>query len=467
MSPSPVFLYNSLTKSVTPLSTINPGQVKVYCCGPTVYHFAHLGNFRTYLYEDILVKMLRESGYHVEHVMNITDVGHLVSDADAGEDKMLVAMRREKKKSEEIAEYYTDCFFKDSQALNITRPNVVCKATEHIVEMIELIKALEQKGFTYFAGGNVYFDIAKCPDYGKLARLKLTELEAGARIEVDSHKKNPHDFVLWFTKSKFENQELQWDSPWGRGYPGWHIECSAMAIKYLGKNFDIHCGGIDHVPVHHTNEIAQSECALGHSWVNIWMHGEFLVNEKNEKIAKSSGGCPVIEDLKKAGIDPLAFRLMCLGTSYRKQLAFSWELLTIANETFKKLKRSVLELKKLAGNISTPPNERFLTEFRKELQNDLGTARGVALLWEVLGSNLPPSEKLSTLYSFGKIFSLGFESWEEETITVPQEVQQLIQDRDTARTDKNWAESDRLRDEIKKHGFVVEDVKGKTTVKRT
>lgn len=270
--------YNTLSRKVELFKPLVSGQASVYCCGPTVYNFQHIGNLKTYICEDLLVRTLRLAGYQVKHVMNITDVGHLTSDADQGEDKMLVAMRREGKSSKEIAEFYTKCFFEDCAKLNINEPNVVCRATEHVKEMIVLTERILSNGFAYVSGGNVYFDVQKFEEYGRLAQLDLNKLKAGARIDVDSHKRNPLDFVLWFTKSKFIDQELQWDSPWGRGYPGWHIECSAMSMKHLGEQIDIHCGGVDHIPVHHTNEIAQSESATGkRPWVRHWFHSEFLV----------------------------------------------------------------------------------------------------------------------------------------------------------------------------------------------
>jgi cysteinyl-tRNA synthetase len=452
----PVKLFNTLSRSVEVLKPISPDQVKLYCCGPTVYHYAHVGNFRTYLFEDLLVRTLRVAGYNVQHVMNITDVGHLVSDSDDGDDKMLVAMRREGKTSGQIATFYTEAFFNDAARLHIERPTVVCAATEHIAEMISMIKDLEDRGFTYQAAGNVYFDISKFPNYTRLGRFNLDQLEAGARVGVDTHKKNPHDFVLWFTRSKFEGQELVWDSPWGRGYPGWHIECSAMARKYLGETFDIHCGGIDHIPVHHTNEIAQSDCACGQQSVRHWMHGEFLVNEKSEKIAKSSGGFTTVSDIIAQGLDPIAFRFLCLGTSYRKQLAFGWDQLKTANETLAKLKRAVINL---GSDVKeTAATKEITATFLAELCDDLNSARGLALVWETLGSQtLSPAEKRAALLAFDEILGLGVGQWKEEIVEIPDSVKALVDQRATARAQKEWAESDRLRGEIRALGFSVED----------
>ena len=464
--PVPVKIFNTLSRSVEELKPLTPGHIKLYCCGPTVYHFAHVGNFRAYLFEDLLVRTLRMAGYKVEHVMNITDVGHLVGDSDEGDDKMLVAMRREGKSSQEIARFYTDAFFQDSDRLRITRPNVVCAATEHITEMIEMIKTLEERGFTYQAAGNVYFDISKFSNYSRLGRLRLDQLEAGARVGVDAYKKNPHDFVLWFTRSKFEGQELVWDSPWGRGYPGWHIECSAMAQKYLGDTFDIHCGGIDHVPVHHTNEIAQSDCACGHQSVNYWMHCEFLVNEKSEKIAKSSGGFTTVSDIVAQGLDPIALRFLCLGTSYRKQLAFGWDQLRTANETLSKLKRAVIALG--AETTESAATREISASFLAELCDDLNSARGLALVWEVLGSQtLSAAEKRSLILAFDEVLGLGVAQWKEEAVEVPDAVQALVAQRAAARAQKQWGESDRLRGEIRALGYSVEDKGAEQIVRKS
>lgn len=460
-------LYNTLSRTIEELRPITSGEVKLYCCGPTVYNFQHIGNLRTYIWEDILARMLRQAGYKVTHVMNITDVGHLASDADEGEDKMMLAMKREKKKSEEIADYYTKVFFDDCAALNIQKPDIVCKATEHIAQMIALIKRLEERGCAYQAGGNVYFDVRSISDYGKLARLNLDKLQAGARIEQDSNKRNPHDFALWFTKSKFENQELQWDSPWGRGYPGWHIECSAMAMHYLGEQFDIHCGGIDHVPVHHTNEIAQSEGATGKAWVTIWMHGEFLVLG-TEKMAKSKGNFITVNTLRENSIDPLAYRYFLLGAHYRTQLSFTLDILRNAQQGFEKLRSAVIQLR--AENSPAPmlsaAAEPFKVEFFESIRNDLGTAQALALVHKTLQSELPPSEKLSLLLTFDEVLGLGMAHWKAAQVELTPALQALIDARKAARAAKNWPESDRLRDEIAKLGYIVEDGAGGQKLKK-
>lgn len=460
-------IYNSLSKNIDSFIPASANQVKVYCCGPTVYGYQHIGNLRTYLFEDVLVKTLRLLGYAVEHVMNITDVGHLVSDADAGEDKMLLAARREKKKSHEIADYYTAQFFQDSAKLNIRRPDVVCKATEHIQEMIELIQRIEANGYAYVANGNVYFDVAKFKEYGKMANLDLEKLQAGARIEVDEFKRSPFDFVLWFTNSKFENQELQWDSPWGRGYPGWHIECSAMSMKYLGDQFDIHCGGIDHIPVHHTNEIAQSEAATQKPWVNYWMHGQFLTVD-GEKMSKSKGNLYLIKDIEERKLDPLAFRYLCLNSHYRAHMNFTWETLENADSGFKRLKRSVVSLLEEVGGAAGAENitanakqapPAFREEFLAALADDLNTAKAMTVLWKFLGDKeLGAAEKLNCAIFADQVLGFGVDGWAQEaTADLPNEITQLVAAREAARKAKNWTESDRLRDEIKSRGYTIED----------
>jgi cysteinyl-tRNA synthetase len=456
-----ITLFNTQSRQVEEFSPKTPDEVSVYCCGPTVYSYQHIGNLRTYIFEDVLIRMFRRAGYRVQHVMNITDVGHLVSDADEGEDKMLVAAKREGKTSLEIAEYYTQIFFQDCKKLNIQRPDTVCKATEHIQDMIALIQRLEQRGFTYTAGGNVYFDISKLPDYGKLAKLDLAALQAGARIEVDKHKRSPLDFALWFTKSKFENQELQWDSPWGRGYPGWHIECSAMSMRYLGENFDIHCGGIDHIPVHHTNEIAQSEGAIGKPWVKYWMHGEFLLLNA-DKMSKSKGGTLTVSTIEEHKLPAMSYRFFCLNAHYRSQLNFSWDNLTNAARAYEKLVDGVRALGD-PSSVTTPNSwSANAIEYRKAFDaavfNDLGTAKAMASVWGVLNdSSLAAAEKLALLIDFDDVLGFGLREVKPVEVTIPDEVSALLEQRARARQEKDWSESDRLRDAIASLGFTVED----------
>jgi cysteinyl-tRNA synthetase len=443
----------------------------VYCCGPTVYHFQHLGNLRTYIFEDLLIKTLKAVGHQVKHIMNITDVGHLVGDGDSGEDKMMVAARREGKKSLEIAEFYTGHFFQDCHRLGISKPDQICKATEHIQQMIELIKELEAKGATYIAGGNVYFDISIAKDYGKLAKLELNKLDAGARIEVDQNKRSPFDFVLWFTKSKFSNQELLWESPWGVGYPGWHIECSAMARHYLGDSFDIHCGGIDHIPVHHTNEIAQSETASGKQFARFWMHGGFLVNEKNEKMAKSSGEFLCVKQLDDKRIEPLAFRYFTYGTHYRNQLSFNWEALHGAQSAFNRLQRNVEEWREESAKDSDVKLREVATKWLDNayqvLTNDLNMPQLLGLIWELVDSkNINPNEKLNLLEKIDQVTSLGVIDWRKQEIELPPEIKQIVAERDKARKEKRWKDSDLLRQQLIDEGYHVEDSSKGTLLKR-
>lgn len=454
--PLQVNLFNTLSRSVEPLRPLQPSEVKVYCCGPTVYSFQHIGNFRTFLFEDLLVRTLRFAGYQVHHVMNITDVGHLVSDEDEGEDKMLIAARREKKKSFEIADYYTAKFFEDWDRLRLLRPDVVCKATDHIDDMVSLIGRIEKNGRTYVSGGNVYFDVSKCPDYGKLAKLDLSKQKAGARVDVDSNKRGPFDFVLWFTKSKFENQELQWDSPWGRGYPGWHIECSAMAMRYLGEQFDIHCGGVDHIPVHHTNEIAQSEAATGKPWVPLWMHGEFLLLD-NQKMSKSAGTFTVLDDLMARSFDPVAYRYFCLSGHYRQQISLSWEALEGANNALLRLKGQVLTLKEQTSSGAIADlGTVHLNKFTQAITNDLNAPQALAVLWELIGDKeISPAEKLAVLNKFDEVLGFGIADWKADE--VPAEIQEIVRERDRARSEKNWSRSDELRAEIERRGFSLKD----------
>lgn len=451
---NPISLFNTQGRSLNMLNKPAGSEVTIYCCGPTVYNYQHIGNLRTYVFEDLLTRTLRSAGYLVKHVMNITDVGHLVSDADDGEDKMLLASKKEGKKSEEIASYYTQIFFDDCKELNIIRPNIVCKATEHISQMISLIEKLVNNGSAYLSGGNVYFDVTTCKDYGKLAGLNLESLQAGARIEVDSQKRNPQDFALWFTKSKFENQELTWDSPWGTGYPGWHIECSAMAMEYLGESFDIHCGGIDHIPVHHTNEIAQSECATGKTFANIWMHGGFLV-ESTGKMSKSKGDFLTLSTLKEKGFDPLAYRYMCLQSHYRTELSWSWDSLQGAENAYKKLKQKAQTLdsklekdeEKLL-NLSTP--------FLNALYNDLNAPQALARLYELLNDkSISDSDKRNCIERFDTI--LGLNLLEQIENEIPESVLSLAKERDVARKAKDFKRSDEIRDKIASLGYNIQD----------
>ena len=454
-------LYNTMDRKVEEFVPIEEGKVGMYCCGPTVYNYAHIGNLRTYIFEDILHRTLEEAGYRVKHVMNITDVGHLTGDGDDGEDKLGKRSRETGKSVWDIAAFYTDAFFADEKALNIKRPNVVCKATDHIQDMIALIKRLEEKGHTYTAGGNVYFSIDTIDDYGKLAGQKQEDKLSGARIAVDGNKRNPQDFVLWFTNSKFGEQAMMWDSPWGRGYPGWHIECSAMSMKYLGETFDIHCGGIDAIPVHHTNEIAQSEAATGHKWVNYWCHGEFLLNDKG-KMSKSSGEFLTLPVLVGHGYNALDYRYFCLGGHYRTQLKFSYEALDHAKSARERLNSMVAELKAKAKPESTISEkaESYKDAFFAALFNDLRCPEALAVMWKMLKDNsITEGEKLSLLYSMDKVLGLDLDKVEakKEEKVGGEEEWKLVEERKQAKAEKNYQRADEIRKELETRGYTVKD----------
>jgi cysteinyl-tRNA synthetase len=455
------FIYNSLNRKKEELIPIEDGKIKLYTCGPTVYHFAHIGNLRTYIFEDLLKKSLNYLGYNVHHVMNITDVGHLESDSDEGEDKMALGASREKKTVWEVAKFYEEAFLDDCNKLNIKRPNIISRATEHIEDMIKLIKTLEEKGYTYIANGNVYFSIDKYDDYNKLANLTMEELQAGSRIEVDPYKKNPLDFVLWFTNSKFTNQIMQWPSPWGVGFPGWHIECSAMSMKYLGERIDIHCGGVDHIPVHHTNEIAQSECALGHKWVNYWMHGEFLVLNKG-KMSKSSGDFLTLSRLIEEGYSPLDYRYFCIQSRYRKQLMFSFESLSEAQNSLIKLKNKIKYIleNKNNDNIELDKIEKYQSKFKYQISDDLNLPNALTVLSEAIkDDDLNNNEKIYLIEDFDKVLSLDLliqEKNENNDVDI-EFIENLIQDRNNARKEKNWAKADEIRDILLNHNIELID----------
>lgn len=453
-----ITLYNTLTRTKEKFVPLKDKSVGMYACGPTVYNYMHIGNLRSFLFEDILKRTLQFNGFKVKHVMNITDVGHLTSDADEGEDKMLKGARRENKTVWQVADFYTKAFLDDVKKMNLLPPSKLCKATDHIKEQIEMIKTLEKKGYTYFKGGNVYFDTSKINDYGKLAQLDL-DADAQARVERDPNKKNPHDFVLWFTKSKFQEQEMKWPSPWGTGFPGWHVECSAMATKYLGKQFDIHCGGIDHIPVHHTNEIAQSEAANGKKpWARYWLHNEFLVLS-GEKMAKSGENFITLSTLEEKGFDPLDYRYFCLGTHYRKPLMFSYEALEGAKAGRKRLNEKFLELKK-SGTASTAKQKTYLHIFTSDINDDLNTPKALAVVWDVLKvEDLNDKEKHSLLLKFDKVLGLNLSKLKKEKLKIPAEVKRLTELRLQARNNKDWKKADELRNKIRELGFIVGDTK--------
>ncbi|MDD3669108.1 MAG: cysteine--tRNA ligase [Alphaproteobacteria bacterium] len=453
-------LFNTFSRSMEDFKPMDGKEVKMYCCGPTVYSYAHVGNLRAYIGQDVLKKTLLRAGFKVKHVMNVTDVGHLTSDADSGEDKMLRAAEREKKNVIDLARGYEAKFFEDEQALRITRPDIVCRATEHIPDMIAFIERLEKLGFAYKAGGNVYFDTAKYPSYGALARTDIKNLKHGSRVAEDAHKRNPTDFVLWFTTSKFENQILQWDSPWGKGYPGWHIECSVMSTKYLGERIDIHCGGIDHIPIHHENERAQSECCLGHKWVETWVHNDFL-QLKDMKMSKSDGNIITIDVLKQKGYDPLAFRYLCLTAHYRSPLAFSFDILDGAQNAYDNLRARVVDLRKKDEPADPARVDKIVRRFDECLFNDVGTPQALSVMWDALKDVATSAgTKLAALQRMDEVLDLGTDTFREQRHALDAETEALIAQRALARQNKDWKKSDEIRDALLAKGIVINDLPG-------
>ncbi|MBR4655769.1 MAG: cysteine--tRNA ligase [Oscillospiraceae bacterium] len=465
-------LYNSLSRQIEEFQPREPGLVKMYTCGPTVYHFAHIGNLRTYIMEDVLEKYFRWSGLRVDRVMNITDVGHLSSDADTGEDKMLKGARREHKTVMEVARFYTDAFFADCEKLRIRKPDTVQPATGCIEDFIRVVSSLIDKGYAYLAGGNVYFDTSRLSEYYVFNKHEEEDLLVGVRegVEEDVNKRNKNDFVLWFTKSKFEDQALKWDSPWGVGYPGWHIECSCISMKYLGEYLDIHCGGIDNAFPHHTNEIAQSEAYLGHKWCNYWFHVLHL-NTTSGKMSKSSGEFLTVSLLEEKGYAPLAYRFFCLLSHYRKSLEFSWEALDNAVAAYDKLIGRIAALKD-EGESDESGKAALRASFDDALGSDLNTSMGITALYDVLKSSLSGHDKLSLIGDFDRVLSLGLlEAAERVRQAAPAqeedpEIDALVAARAEARKAKNWAEADRIRDELKARGIVLEDTKDGVKWKR-
>ncbi len=444
-------LFNTFTRQKETFKPLRDGQVGLYTCGPTVYTSPHIGNLRTYIFEDILKRVLLVSGYQVNQVMNITDVGHLTADSDDGDDKMESSAAAAHKTVWEIAQMYTDVFKDNLKELNISEPNIWCKATDHIPEQIALIQTLESKGFTYQTSDGIYFDTSKFADYGKLAKLDIKGLRAGARVEANKEKKNPTDFALWKLSNKDEKRQMEWPSPWGVGFPGWHIECSAMAIKYLGETFDIHCGGIDHIPVHHTNEIAQSEAATGKQFVKYWVHGEFLVIDA-KKMAKSEGVAYTLAWLKNEGIAPLAYRYFCLSAHYRSPLNFSLAACLGASKALQNLQDKFATLGESgASNVS----DDFEQKFTDAINDDLNMPQALAVVWELLKSDKSDGAKKHSLLKFDEVLGLGLK--DIKPLFIPLEVQALVERREQARASKDWTLSDELRAEIKEHGFAIDD----------
>lgn len=459
-------LYNTLSRRKEEFKPLHPPVVTMYSCGPTVYNYAHIGNLRTYIFMDILRRVLAADGYTLKGVMNITDVGHLMSDADDGEDKMAKAAAEQKKTPEEIAAFYTDVFMKDIAALNIGRPEIIAKATDNIDEMIAFVQALADKGYAYETSDGIYFDIARFPSYGKLSRLNLDDQIAGARVEVNSEKRHPADFALW--KKAPKEHIMQWPSPWGMGYPGWHIECSAMSRKYLGDVLDIHTGGVDHIPVHHENEIAQSEALAGHKTVDYWMHGEFMLVDGG-KMSKSLGNTYTLDELAARGYRPLSFRYFCLNAHYRKKLNFTFEGLTAAQTAYDRLLALVYACKVSDKTTPVAVLDKCRAEFRDAVNDDLNIPLALGVLWTML-KNEPARDLYETALEFDKVLGLSLDKAEKPAVSpadeAPAEIRALADARLSARKNKDWATSDRLRDELTAAGWAVADTKDGYTLKK-
>ena len=447
-------VYNTLTRQKEDFKPISGNEVRIYSCGPTVYKDAHIGNLRAYVFMDLLRRVLEYNGYTLNHAMNITDVGHLVSDEDEGEDKMAKSAREEKKTPWEIAEYYTNIFMNDIKALNIEVPEVVPKATDHIQEMLEFVEGLVEMGYGYETSDGIYFDIQKFDEYGKLSRLNLEEQIAGARVEVNEEKRHPADFALW--KKAPKEHIMQWPSRWGMGYPGWHIECSAMGRKYLGDTFDIHTGGVDHIPVHHENEIAQSEALLGKPAVNYWMHCEFMM-VNNGKMSKSLGNTYTIKDLKEKGFDPLALRYMCLNAHYRNKLNFTWEGMESSQVAYDRFVDGALAHKGGTDEVDNGVVEGFKNEFEDAINDDLNIPKALGIAWNVVRYPQKSQKLFELLEKMNTVFGFSLEKKEVKEPEVSPEIMALVEERQTARKEKNWKRADEIRDALKEKGVAVED----------
>jgi cysteinyl-tRNA synthetase len=443
-------LYDTYTRAIRDFKSIEPFYVGMYTCGPTVYDYAHIGNLRTYIFEDLLRRILEFNGYKVMHVMNITDVGHLTSDADTGEDKMEKGSRRTGKSAWEIAEYFTQAFQDDLMKLHIKEPTIWCKATDHIHDQIDFIRCIETKGFTYKTQDGIYFDTSKLPDYGHLARLDVEGLQAGARVDI-GEKLNPTDFALWKFCPADHKRQMEWDSPWGIGFPGWAIECSTMSAKYLGTFFDIHCGGEDHIPVHHTNEIAQTQACFGTNLANFWLHGYFLQFDE-AKMSKSTGGFLRLQTIIDNHYDPLAYRFFCLNAIYRTKLNFTWESLDSSAKSLDKLRNIVYGWGE-SGEI----DEEFLNKFTDDINDDLNMPRAIADIWELVKSDISPASKKATIIECDRVLGLNLASWIPKEDIIPETIKLLVENRQNARIEKRWNDADMIREKIRSLGYEIED----------
>lgn len=452
-------LYDTYSRSLREFVPLKPREVGMYTCGPTVYDYAHIGNLRTYVFEDVLRRVLEFNGYRITHVMNITDVGHLVSDADTGEDRMEKGSRRTGMTAWEIAELYTNEFIQDMHRLNIQEPTVWCKATDHIQEQIDFIRCIEEKGFAYRTADGIYFDTSRLSDYGHLARKDIEGLQAGVRIEM-GEKRHPTDFALWKFSTPGQKRQMEWDSPWGVGFPGWHIECSAMSAKYLGTFFDIHCGGEDHISVHHTNEIAQTQACYGTRLANFWMHGYFLQIDES-RMGKSAGNFLRVQTLMDRGYDPLAWRYFCLNANYRAKLNFSWEGVEGANISLNRLRNAVFEWGE-PGQVDQP----YLSRFTEAINDDLNMPRALAVTWELVKSDLPAAAKKATILEMDKVLGLRLGEWQPKEEEIPADIMNLLEERQAARKEKRWKDADEIRDRITAAGFEIEDTPQGPRVKR-
>ncbi len=453
--------YNTLSRKKEIFKPIKKGHVGIYTCGPTVYWYQHIGNMRSYIFSDILKRVLLFNNYKVNHIINVTDVGHLTSDADEGEDKLEKAARKEGKKASAVAKYYFDVFLKDLQSLNILSPVKWPKATDHIKEQVELIKKLEKKGYTYKTKDGIYFDSSKFKDYGRLANLNIKELKAGKRVSF-GEKKHKTDFALWKFSSPEEKRQQEWDSPFGKGFPGWHIECSAMSMKYLGEHFDIHTGGQDHIPIHHTNEIAQSEAATGKKFSNYWLHGAFLLNNEGKKVSKSTGGLYTISELELQGYKPEYFRYLCLQTHYKKPLHFTLDALEASGNAYEKLIKSYLKIREGAEKVphkgNTKYSSKYHIQFHEAINDDLNMPKALSVLWKLVqDGGVTYFTKMRLIDSFDEVLGLNIKNMKEEKFSIPKEVKELVKERETYRKEKQWEKADEIRKMIENKGFMIED----------